>query len=112
MNQITPSTYSNIPPKIIETPSKDTITNATTVRKWKLNPFYSTIKATNTPIIPPPPNQYYNCMSRNIVYLITCKYKNCGAQYVGYSMRQLRERFIEHEMTYESPVGRHVLLGT
>ena len=24
-------------------------------------------------------------------------------------MRQLRERFIEHEITYESPVGRHCL---
>ena len=70
---------------------------------------YSTTKATRTPITPPPPNQNYNCMSRNIVYLITCKYKNCGAQYVGYSMRQLRERFIEHETTYESPVGRHCL---
>ena len=70
---------------------------------------YSTTKATKTPITPRPPNQYYNCMSRNIVYLITCKYKNCGAQYVRYSMRQLRERFIEHETTYESPVGRHCL---
>ena len=34
---------------------------------------------------------------------------SCGAQYVGYSMRQLRERFIEHRTTYESPVGRHCL---
>jgi hypothetical protein len=70
---------------------------------------YSTTKATRTPITPPPPNQNYNCMSRNIVYLITCKYKNCGAQYVGYSMRQLQERFVEHKTTYESPVGRHCL---
>ena len=50
---------------------------------------YSATKATKTPISPPQPNQHYNCMSRNIVYLTMCKYKNCGAQYVGYSMRQL-----------------------
>ena len=37
------------------------------------------------------------------------KYTYCGAQYVGYSMRQLRERFTEHETTYKSPVGRHCL---
>ena len=34
-----PFTFLNIPPKIIETPSKDVITNAITVRKWKLNPL-------------------------------------------------------------------------
>ena len=52
---------------------------------------YSATKGTKTPTTPSPPNQNHNCTSKNIVYLITCKYKNCGAQYEGYSMRQLRD---------------------
>ena len=64
---------------------------------------YSTTKGTKTPITPQ--------TNTTIVNQETCvsKYQNCGAQYVGYSMRQLREKFIEHRTTYESPVGRHYL---
>ena len=79
-------------------------------KKMITNSFaYSTTKATKTPITQPPMNQYYNCKSRNVVYLITCNHKKCGAQYVGYTMRKLRERLIEHRTTNESPVGRHCL---
>lgn len=70
---------------------------------------YSTTKITKTPITQPSPNQYYNCRSRNIVYLITCKYQKCCVQYVEYSMRQLRERFFEHKTSKQSPVRRHCL---
>ena len=67
----------------------------------------STTRPTRTPIDPPPPHQYYNCHSRNVVYLITCQYKNCGAQYVGYTMRKLHERLYEHKTTYESQLRSH-----
>ena len=70
---------------------------------------YSTTRSTKTPINPPPPNQNFNCQSRNVVYLITCRYKHCGAQYVGYTMRQLRERRIEHKTNYDSQIHRHMV---
>ena len=58
-------------------------------KKMETNSFaYSTTKVTKPPITQPPMNQYYNCKFRNVVCLITCKYQNCGAQYVGYTMRQ------------------------
>ena len=31
------------------------------------------------------------------VYLITCQYTNCGAQYVGYTMTELHERLFEYK---------------
>ena len=62
----------------------------------------STTRSTKIPIDPPPPNHYHNCQSKNIVYLITCKYENCGAQYVGYTMRKLHKRLFEHKTTWES----------
>ena len=70
---------------------------------------YSTTRTTKTPITPPPINKHYNCKSRNVVYLITCKEQTCGAQYVGYTMRQLKERLTEHKTNTNSPVHRHCL---
>ena len=67
----------------------------------------STARSTKTLIDPLPPQQYYNCHSRNVVYLITCKYKNCGAQYVGYTMRKLHKRLYEHKTTYKSQLQSH-----
>ena len=69
--------------------------------------FVISARPTRTLIDPPPPHQYYNCHSRNVVYLITCQYKNCGAQYVGYMMRKLHERLYEHKTTYESQLQSH-----
>ena len=62
-------------------------------KNMETKPFAT--KKTKTPITLPKPNQHYNCKTRNTVYLITCKYQNCGGQYVGYSMRRLQQRFIE-----------------
>ena len=74
--------------------------NCNNCKKMETKSFaYSTRKGTKTPITLQ--------TNTTIVNQETCisKYQNCGAQYVGYSMRQLRERFIEHRTTYESPVG-------
>ncbi|OCT72372.1 hypothetical protein XELAEV_18035350mg [Xenopus laevis] len=38
--------------------------------------------------------QYINCCSKGIVYLITCT--KCGKQYVGCTIRSLKERIREH----------------
>ena len=40
----------------------------------------STTRATKIPIKPPPEKRNFNCKSWNVVHLVTCKYKNCGAQ--------------------------------
>jgi len=41
-----------------------------------------------------PQNTNFNCASRNVVYLITCK--KCGLQYVGETSCMLRERLSNH----------------
>ena len=64
-------------------------------------------RSTKNPIDPPPPNQYYNCQSKNVVYLFTYNYENCGAQYVGYTMRKLHERLFEHKTAHESQLQSH-----
>ena len=82
MDPITPSTYSNTPLKTIETKSKVVITNAKTVRKWKPNPL-PTVQQKQPELQSLHPTKHYNCMSRNVVYLITCKYRNYGALLCG-----------------------------
>ena len=68
---------------------------------------YSTTRSTKTPINTPPQNKHYNCQTKNVVYLTTCKFKNCGAQYVGYTMREIYKRLCEHKTTYESAIRNH-----
>ncbi|OCT72143.1 hypothetical protein XELAEV_18035109mg [Xenopus laevis] len=51
--------------------------------------FTSTVTTTTYKI-----KHYINCCSRGIVYLITCT--KCGKQYVGCTIRSLKERIREH----------------
>ena len=67
----------------------------------------STTKLMKHPIKQPPPNKHYNCQSKNVVYLITCKETNCNAQYVGYTTRKLAERFKEHKTNHNSQIHKH-----
>ena len=50
-----------------------------------------------------------NCMTRNVIYLITCT--KCTSQYVGETKRSLLERIKEHQADIrhnrDSPVARH-----
>ena len=50
-----------------------------------------------------------NCMSTNIIYVITCK--RCSQQYVGETKRTLKQRLLEHcgdaKHSREKPVARH-----
>ena len=50
-----------------------------------------------------------NCMTRNVIYLITCT--KCTSQYVGETKRTLCERMKEHladiRHVRDSPVARH-----
>ena len=59
------------------------------------------------PIKQPPQNKHYNCQSKNVVYLITCKETNCNAQYVGCTTRKLAERFKEHKTNHNSQIHKH-----
>ena len=52
-----------------------------------------------------------SCRSSNLIYCITCKV--CGMQYVGQTMRRLRNRFYNHyfhirESTQDKAVSRHM----
>ena len=46
----------------------------------------------------PDKDKFYNCSSKNVVYLITCNTTNCKTQYVGYTQRacKFKQRLIEH----------------
>ena len=68
---------------------------------------HSTTRSIKIPINPPPPNSHYNCQTTNVVYLITCKETNCGAQYVGYTMRKIKQRLNEHKTNLYSQVQKH-----
>uniref|UniRef100_A0A803J6K6 GIY-YIG domain-containing protein n=1 Tax=Xenopus tropicalis TaxID=8364 RepID=A0A803J6K6_XENTR len=43
--------------------------------------------------------QYLNCLSKEVVYLITC---SCGSQYVGKTVRNVSVRILEHVSAIES----------
>ena len=57
------------------------------------NFFKSTITDRNYLTINPT-NQYLNCSSKNIIYLITCS--QCGVQYVGQTKNNLNRRRSSH----------------
>lgn len=66
----------------------------------------TTLKLKN-PITLPNPKQIFNCKTKNVIYLITCKTPGCGAQYVGYTTRQLMFRVTEHLSNDNSPMIKH-----
>ena len=68
----------------------------------------STLKRTKHPIDLPPRGKFYNCSSKNIVYLITCNSNKCKAQYVGYTQRACKQRLLEHLTDQRSPVHKHL----
>ena len=68
----------------------------------------STLKRTKHPIDLPPRGKFYNCSSKNIVYLITCNSNKCKAQYVGYTQRACKQRLLEHLTDHRSPVHKHL----
>ena len=67
----------------------------------------STTLTQKYPINPPPPSQFYNCNTRNIIYLITCTETGCRTQYVGYTTRPLKHRATEHLSDPGSPIRTH-----
>ena len=68
----------------------------------------STLKRTKHPIDLPLRGKFYNCSSKNIVYLITCNSNKCKAQYVGYTQRTCKQRLLEHLTDHRSPVHKHL----
>ena len=36
-------------------------------------------------------------------------HENYGAQYIGYTMRKLRERLIEYKTYFDGPIHRHMM---
>ena len=68
---------------------------------------HSTTRSIKIPINPPPSNSHYNCQITNVVHLITCKETNCGAKYVGYTMRKFRQRLDKHKTNPYSQVQKH-----
>ena len=48
-----------------------------------------------------PGSSNVNCMSRNVVYQLTCN--NCHLQYVGETCQQLNERFQSHRKGFKTP---------
>ena len=68
----------------------------------------STTKRTKQQITLPPEDQYYNCKSKNVIYLATCNHRNCAAQYIGYTTRSLRDRIFVHlQTTNTSAIFKH-----
>ena len=48
------------------------------------------------PIDIPNPKQFFNCRTKNVIYLVICTTPGCRAQYVGYTTRQIISRIVEH----------------
>lgn len=54
------------------------------------------------------------CITRNIIYVITCPVPNCRKQYIGESLRKAKDRIREHKADIRSnnrdrPVSKHYL---
>ena len=64
----------------------------------------STILKQIYPINLPNPKQFFNCQTKNVIYLIICKTPGCGAQYVG---REFVFRAAEHLSNHTSPMVKH-----
>ena len=65
----------------------------------------STFKSTNTGKMYHIPSRY-NCVSSNVIYLVTCGH--CNLQYVGHSLQKLCERFREQFIKIRD--GNHVVM--
>ena len=51
-----------------------------------------------------------SCTDKNCIYLVTCVNENCGKQYVGKSLQEMRKRHYGHRREIEiksSPLGKH-----
>ena len=51
-----------------------------------------------------------SCTDKNVIYLVTCLNDNCGKQYVGKSIQEMRKRHYGHRREIEiksSPLGKH-----
>ena len=48
------------------------------------------------PISLPHPKQFFNCRTKNVIYLVICTTPGCRAQYVGYTTRHFMYRASEH----------------
>ena len=59
------------------------------------------------PINPPKPKQFFNCKTKNTIYLAICKSPGCNSQYVGYTTRQIMFRIAEHVSNRNSPIYTH-----
>ena len=68
----------------------------------------STLKKTKHPIHLPRETEHFNCQTSEVIYLITCNQTGCKTQYVGYTTRQIRHRFIEHLTDTHSPIYKHI----
>ena len=66
----------------------------------------STTLKQKVPINLPHPKQFFNCKSKNVIYLIVCTTPGCGAQYVGYTTRGIISRISEH--LNEGPMINHI----
>ena len=58
------------------------------------------------PISQPHPKQFFNCKTKNVIYLIICTTPGCGTQYVGYTTRPLIRRITEH--LSDGPMIKHI----
>ena len=56
-------------------------------------------------VITPPGTSYIDCMSKNLIYLITCD--NCSIQYVGETVRGLNFRIREHQKGIRYPENNY-----
>ena len=52
------------------------------------------------------PKQFFNCKTRNVIYLIICTTPGCRAQYVGYTTRCFSSRAFE-QLT-NGPMINHI----
>ena len=109
-NPIVPSIDSRTPHKITEPPKNGMEKHACHYCKQLNTKSFamSTTKSNKNPVDPPPSNQYYNCQSTSVVYLITCNYEKFGAQYIGYTMWKLHKRLWAQNSLWE-PITKPLL---
>ena len=56
-------------------------------------------------------NTALNCTSSNVVYCLQCNKTNCRQIYIGYTTRELKERFFKHKSSVrtknKNTIGDH-----
>ena len=76
-------------------PTKRCSSNWNTCKHLSTQTFVqSTLKKTKHPIRLAATNEHYNCNTKEVVYLLTCNNASCKTQYVGYTNRKIKYRFI------------------